>query len=262
MTELYHFIRLLFVKLGVQHCPDCDIPIAAQSVESIKAQISKQYKGKKLELLAPLIVSRKGYYTDLAKWADNRGFDYLRVDDEYLATGEWPRLDRFKEHNIDLPVGEIEISTRNEDKLHELIQRALDYGKGVLKIGTPQHSKKKVAENLYSIKRACTNCGTSFPELDPRLFSYNSKHGWCESCFGTGVLSQEFDEEQTGEEEYWLQDDGETIDCTDCQGQRLNSIALAVQYDNHNIASLNQLSIKAARAVSYTHLTLPTILLV
>ena len=132
MTELYHFIRLLFVKLGVQHCPDCDIPIAAQSIESIVAQIAKQYKGRKLAILAPLIVSRKGYYTDLAKWAGNRGFEKLRVDDDYLPTEQWPRLDRFKEHNIDLPVGEIEISAKNEDKLTELVQRALDYGKGVL----------------------------------------------------------------------------------------------------------------------------------
>ncbi len=247
MTELYHFIRLLFVKLGVQHCPDCDIPIAAQSIESIKAQISKQYRGKKLALMAPLIVSRKGYYTDLAKWADNRGFDHLCVDGEYLPTAEWPRLDRFKEHNIDLPVGVIDITSKNEDKLHELIQRALDYGKGVLKVSTPQKASAKIADNLFSVKRACTNCGNSFPELDPRLFSYNSKHGWCESCFGTGVLSQEFDEEQTGEEEYWLTDDEEIIECTGCNGQRLNSTALAVRYSSHNIASLNQLSINAAR---------------
>ncbi len=245
MTELYHFIRLLFVKLGVQHCPDCDIPIAAQTAESIKAQISKLYKGSQVEILAPLIVSRKGYYTDLAKWAEGRGFDTLRVDNEHLPTGNWPRLDRYQEHNIDLPVGSITISNKSEDKLEELIQRSLDYGKGVIKVAGK--AGKKTRETLYSVKRACNNCGTSFPELDPRLFSYNSKHGWCESCYGTGVLSPEFDEEQTGEEDHWLQDEPEALECPQCTGQRLNPVALAVRYARQNIASLNKLSIKDAR---------------
>lgn len=244
MTELYHFIRLLFVKLGVQHCPDCDTPIAAQTAESIKAQIVKSYQGRSVELLAPLIVSRKGYYTDLAKWADNRGFDKLRVDNEYLPTDNWPRLDRYQEHNIDLPVGTVAINNRNENKLDELIQRTLDYGKGVMKVTAT--GARKSSETLYSVKRACNQCGTSFPELDPRLFSYNSKHGWCDSCFGTGVLSHEFDEEQTGEEDYWLEEDAQSVECADCEGQRLNPVALAVRYAKHNIASLNRLSIKEA----------------
>lgn len=245
MTELYHFVRLLFVKLGVQHCPDCGTEITAQTSESIKAQISRLYKGKTVKLLAPLIVSRKGYYTDLAKWAFNRGFETLRVDDNYLPTSNWPRLDRYQEHNIDLPVGDIATDNKSEEKLEELIQRALDYGKGVLKVVSPSGRKKH--ETLYSTKRACSNCNTSFPELDPRLFSYNSKHGWCDTCFGTGVLSQEFDEEQTGEEEYWLEDHADTVECPQCGGQRLNPTALAVRYAKHNIASLNRLSIKVAK---------------
>ncbi len=251
MTEIYHFLRLLFVKLGTQHCPDCDKPIAAQTLESIQAQVSTQWKGKKVSVLAPLVVSRKGYYTDLAKWADNRGFDNLRVDGELIPTENWPRLDRFKDHDIDLPVGDIDVSPRNEKKLQELLQRALDYGKGVLKVSPADSSgktqqTKNTKEKLFSIKRACASCGTSFPELDPRLFSYNSKHGWCDSCFGTGVLTADFDEEQTGEEENWLQDDGTSVDCPACDGQRLNPVALAVRYEKHNLAELNQLSISEA----------------
>ena len=244
MTEIYHFLRLLFVKLGTQHCPDCDKPIAAQTLESIQAQVSSKWKGKKIAIYAPLVVSRKGYYTDLAKWADNRGFDSLRVDGELLPTANWPRLDRFKEHDIDLPIGELTISARNDKKLQELLQRALDYGKGVLKLS---HSKSATAKDtLFSIKRACVSCGTSFPELDPRLFSYNSKHGWCQSCYGTGVLTAEFDEDQTGEEESWLNDDGSAIECPECNGQRLNPVALAVRYQKRNLAQLNQLSISEA----------------
>jgi excinuclease ABC subunit A len=249
MTEIYHFMRLLFVKLGVQHCPDCDIPISAQNIDSIRAQIIKTWKGKKVALHAPLIVSRKGYYTDLAKWAAGKGFDTLRVDGEYLETDNWPRLDRFQEHDIDLPVGQLVADTSQEDKLSELLQRALDYGKGVVKAGPVSQgktTKKTTAEKLFSIKRACTQCGNSFPELDPRLFSYNSKHGWCDACYGTGIVADEFDEEQTGEEEYWLNAEDEVTECGVCSGQRLNATALAVRYQKLNIADFNRLSIAAA----------------
>ena len=243
MTELYHFMRLLFVKLGTQHCPDCDKPIDAQSIEGISEQISRKHKGKQVSVFAPLIVSRKGYYTDLAKWAGNRGFEHLRVDGELIPTDPWPRLDRFQEHDIDLPLGEIKITPRNENKILELLQRALDYGKGVLKV-----SGTTGKDTLFSIKRACTSCGVSFPELDPRLFSYNSKHGWCDHCFGTGVYSADFDEEQTGEENYWLEEDQEDTTCEACEGQRLNPVALSVKYLQKNIAQLNEMSISESEA--------------
>jgi excinuclease ABC subunit A len=245
MTEIYHFLRLLYVKLGTQYCPDCEIPIAAQTLDSIVAQVSSQWRSKKIMILAPLIVARKGYYTDLAKWANGRGFSELRVDGELLPTDPWPRLDRFHEHDIDLPIGQIEVTTKNESKLTELLQRALDYGKGVLKIAT-SNSRSVKSDKLFSIKRACTQCSTSFPELDPRLFSYNSKHGWCESCFGTGELLTEFDEEQTGEESWWLQAEEESLPCPDCEGMRLNPTALSVIYQQSSIADLTMLSISAA----------------
>ncbi|OED35582.1 excinuclease ABC subunit A [Chromatiales bacterium (ex Bugula neritina AB1)] len=249
MTEIYHFLRLLFVKLGTQHCPDCDTPIEAQSIESIHAQVSKDWKGKTVLIHAPLVVARKGYYTDLAKWAHGRGFDTLRVDGEDLATGNWPRLDRFLEHDIDLPVGTITISGKTEAKLQELLQRALDYGKGALKVDVKKSrasTKKSRSEKLFSTKRACLSCKSSFPELDPRLFSYNSKHGWCKNCFGTGVYLPEFDEEHTGEEKDWLEEDSIASICPVCSGQRLNSTALAVRYQKLSIAELNELSIEAA----------------
>ncbi len=250
MTEIYHFLRLLFVKLGTQHCPDCGTAITAQSLESIQAQVSKDWKGKTVVIHAPLIVARKGYYTDLAKWAGGKGFDTLRVDGENLPTENWPRLDRFTEHDIDLPVGRVAVSNKTEAKLLELLQRALDYGKGVLKIDIEKSSRasrgKSKTEKLFSIKRACLSCESSFPELDPRLFSYNSKHGWCDSCFGTGVYAPEFDEEQTGEEKDWLENDNTISACPQCEGQRLNPVALAVRYEKLSIAQLNNLSIEAA----------------
>src|SRR5690606_2531947 len=180
MTEIYHFLRLLFVKLGVQHCPDCQLPIESQSLDSIVAHILATYRGQRVRLFAALVVARKGYYTDLAKWAAGKGFAELRVDGALLPTANWPRLDRYQEHDIDLPLGELVVDPRHEDQLRTLLRRALDYGKGMLKLAAAED------EQLFSTKRACPRCHRSFPELDPRLFSYNSKHGWCQSCYGTG----------------------------------------------------------------------------
>jgi len=215
MTELYHFLRLLFVKLGIQYCPDCDVEISAQSVDAITAQIIKRHRGKYVSLFAPLIIDRKGYYTDLAKWALNKGFDQLRVDGVLTPTDNWPRLDRFKEHTIDLPLGAIKADVKLESELEALIHRAIGFGSGVVKIGTSVSN-----EQLFSTQRACPSCQRSFPELDPRMFSYNSRHGWCTECFGTGEVIQGFDEEQTGEERNWHQSDEESIECPQCNGQR------------------------------------------
>ena len=245
MTEIYHFLRLLFVKLGVQYCPDCEIPIAAQSVEAITAQIIKQHRGKTVSLYAPLIVDRKGYYTDLAKWALNKGFEHLRVDGKHEPTDNWPRLDRFREHSIDLPVGSLKVDVQFEAELEQLIQRAVNYGSGVVKIGSTVKNEK-----LFSTQRACSGCQRSFPELDPRMFSYNSRHGWCTDCFGTGVLIAGFDEEQTGEERSWNSGEEEdAIECPSCAGQRLKPESLSVYFQDWNIADYTCQSIDEAAGV-------------
>src|SRR5688500_5251047 len=131
LTEIYHFLRLLYVKLGTQYCPKCDVPIEPQSFDSIAARLMKDYRGKTIDLLAPLVVARKGYYTDLAAWAAKKGYAHLRVDGELLPTDKWPRLDRFKEHTLELPVATLKVPARNERELREALTTALDFGKGV-----------------------------------------------------------------------------------------------------------------------------------
>ncbi len=245
MTEIYHFLRLLFVKLGTQYCPDCEVPISAQSIDAIAAQVMKKWRNKRVRLLAPLIVSRKGYYTDLAKWAAKKGFTELRVDGDYLPTENWPRLDRFSEHNIDLPVVDIDISPKTEKTLISSLQRALDFGKGVIMVETVNARGKKNTAQLFSTERACPNCHTSFRELDPRMFSYNSSHGWCQECFGTGRAIDDFDEEQTGEEEHWLEQNEESM-CHTCEGQRLSVDSLNVFFKDRSIADFAALSVADA----------------
>ena len=244
MTEIYHFLRLIFVKLGIQYCPDCEVEISAQSVDEITAQIIKRHRGKTINLHAPLIVDRKGYYTDLAKWALNKGFKHLRVDGKAQPTTDWPRLDRFKEHTIDLPVGSIMVDVKFEAELQHLIQRAVDFGSGVVKIGSTSKNEK-----LFSTQRACPGCQRSFPELDPRMFSYNSRHGWCTDCFGTGMIIPGFDEEQTGEERGWKDSDEEPIECSSCEGQRLKPESLSVYFQDWNIADYTNLSIEDALGI-------------
>ena len=244
LTEIYHFLRLLYVKLGTQFCPDCNVAIEPQSTASIAARLLRDYKGRRIALLAPLVVARKGYYTDLAKWAAKKGFKVLRVDGANLSTSKWPRLSRFKEHTIELPVAQIDVEARTDTALHQALSRALDFGKGLVHVLGPESDQVVV----FSTRRACPSCGRSFSELDPRLFSFNSRHGWCASCFGTGVEMTGFDAEQSGEEVFWNDwYEHEPSACSACAGQRLNPVALNVRFRDQSIAALASGSVARTR---------------
>ena len=236
LTEIYHFLRLLYVKLGTQYCPDCDVAIEPQSAAAIGARLLREYKGRTVTLLAPLVVARKGFYTDLAKWAAKKGYRELRVDGVNVATARWPRLNRFKEHTIELPVATLGISAKSDFELNQALGKALDYGKGLVSV---MPSGNTVQSTMYSTRRACPSCGRSFAEPDPRMFSFNSKHGWCTGCFGTGLEIPDFDDAQTGEEIWWNEwFEREAIPCSECQGQRLNPVALNVRFRKQSIAAL------------------------
>ncbi|HEY3785637.1 MAG TPA: hypothetical protein VGL55_10180 [Steroidobacteraceae bacterium] len=243
LTEIYHFLRLLYVKLGTQFCPDCDVAIEPQVAASIAARLLRDFKGKRIALLAPLVLARKGYYTDLAKWAAKKGFKWLRVDGASTSTARWPRLSRFKEHTIELPVAELDVDARSDTALHQALSRALDFGKGLVHVLGPKSDKVMV----FSTRRACPSCGTSFAELDPRLFSFNSRHGWCESCFGTGLDTTGLDEEQVEQDLGWGELEGrEAQACEACEGRRLNPIALNVRFRDRSIGALAAEPVTAA----------------
>jgi excinuclease ABC subunit A len=248
LTEIYHFLRLLYVKLGVQFCPVCEARIEPQSSDAIAARLLKDYRGKTITLSAPLIVARKGLYTALAKWARGKGFAQLKVDGTLLPTAKWPRLDRFVEHNIELPVASLTVGAAREVELRQALESALQHGRGVVHVDAGAGAQKST--NVFSTKRGCPTCGTGFPELDPRLFSFNSKHGWCNSCFGTGLQLESFDAEQSGEESAWRESaDAEgagphTAACPDCRGQRLNPVALHVLFRGQSLAALTDLPVR------------------
>ncbi len=253
-TEVWHFLRLLYVKLGTQHCVHDGAAVMPQSPESIAAAILTRYRGRHIGLLAPLVVNRKGVYTELADWARPRGYTHLRVDGEFLPTTGFPRIDRFKEHTIELPVADGVVDPANEGWLRTQLTRALELGKGTLHLLTPLDGlAQALAEGrstvglgrleVFSTTRACPVCSTSYPELDPRLFSYNSKHGWCPDCVGTGVkLSREQrkalddsvrDDDQKGREQSFAEPEVEDLtdeSCPTCEGTRLNAQARAVKF--------------------------------
>ncbi|NYT22816.1 excinuclease ABC subunit UvrA [Alcaligenaceae bacterium] len=262
MTEIHHFLRLLYMKLGTQYCPHCDIAVEPQRAEQIVAHILQQHDGRHIGVLAPLVKARKGYYTDLAKWAGARGHTHLRVDGEFLAVNPWPRLDRYKEHTIELPVADLIVDARNERALRDAVAQALEHGQGTMSIlvgltdDAPTLEERRaggVAPNAetrhFSAKRACPGCGMSFPEPDPRMFSYNSKHGWCTGCYGTGLRLAGFDAEQTGEEASWnAWYEGQEEACPDCHGARLNPVSLAVRWRDRSIAELAGMPVTDARS--------------
>ncbi|HRH18944.1 MAG TPA: excinuclease ABC subunit A, partial [Aquabacterium sp.] len=284
-TEVHHFLRLLFVKLGLHHCTQCvdeqghPIPVLPQTPEAIASQWVRDYRGQHIGLLAPLVVNRKGIYTELAKWASSKGFTHLRVDGEFIPSAGWgtaggPKIDRYREHTIELPVGDLRVTPENEGALRELLAKALEHGKGVVHLLTPLDGLSEALASgkstlhmgkvkVFSTERACPSCGTSFPELDPRLFSYNSKHGWCTDCVGTGlsltreqrkVLDDSLPDDKArdgGREKTFAEAEVEDLadddTCLTCHGARLNPIARAVQLRGQSIAELSHLAVKDAR---------------
>ena len=280
-TEIHHFLRLLFAKLGVQYCPDCERPIESQTRDAVLAGVMREFRGRSVELLAPLVVGRKGYYTDLARWAARKGYSHLRVDGEHLPTGEWPRLDRYREHDIDLPVAVLTIDPSGERALRTALDTALELGRSSVIVAERAGEDAKGAlperlERRYSTARACAGCGRSFDELDPRLFSFNSRHGWCPRCRGTGLAPTpppadraptrgrprrrrrsgardrppseprtvaEYEREEVPEGITT----GSAAICGDCGGDRLRPEARAVRFRERTLGEIGRLSIAEAR---------------
>ncbi|WCM89050.1 excinuclease ABC subunit UvrA [Acidovorax sp. NCPPB 3576] len=275
-TEVWHFLRLLYVKLGVQHCVRDGAAVQPQTPDSIAAQLLRHFKGQHIGLLAPLVMNRKGVYTELADWARPRGYTHLRVDGHFLPTTGFPRIDRFKEHTIELPVVSLDVSPENEGLLRSSLARALELGKGVVHVLSQLDGLKDAmvagtatahigALQAFSTKRACPVCATSYAELDPRLFSYNSKHGWCPDCVGTGVkLTREQrkvfddsvqDDKEKGREQTFAEPEAEDVAdvaCPTCQGSRLNATARAVRFGENAAAGRAGVGIADIAALSVT----------
>ncbi len=268
VTEVYHFLRLMFAKLGTQYCPNCHIPVEKQSQAAIVKQVEEGAKKGRVRVLAPLIKARKGFHTDVAQWAVKHGFDTLLVDGKLMPSVGFQKLERFKEHTIDVVVGEVTAAsmkaaaaakdpTAEEKRLdpREIVRRAVEIGKGTARL---LDSKNKFT--VLSTEMSCPQCNMAFEELDPRLFSYNSPHGWCPECRGFGsvfkaslpkmddsvsALERELAEERASA---WVEEEDERP-CTTCHGARLNDIARNVKVKDITIDALARLPVTDALGV-------------
>ncbi|MBI5801993.1 MAG: excinuclease ABC subunit A, partial [Verrucomicrobia bacterium] len=264
VTEIHHFLRLLFAKLGTQFCPACNVPVTGQTRDALAANLQNELKQRgDLLLLAPVVKNRKGFHSEVATWAAKNGYAEVRADGEMFRTDEPFRLDRFKEHDVEIVVGVLEKGSargpragvggpptprgsRNEkleDDLaagrrqehasrvrspQQLIDEALKLGHGTL-YALDNHRQLTV----HSTERACPTCRTSFAALDPKNFSYNSAQGWCPKCRGFGELFYIPDVERGANadsvEESWWSWAQEREVCPECHGARLNPVVRAVR---------------------------------
>src|SRR6202023_3667257 len=154
----------LFAKTGTQFCPDCDLPVEKQSLAAIVKQIEAAAKRGVVKVLAPLVKARKGFHTDVARWAQRQGFDTLYVDGALIPIAQFKRLERFKEHTIAVVMGVID--AKRIAKARNLAQRALDIGRG-----TAQLLDSKNRLTIVSTEMSCPNCGRAFEERARRLLS-------------------------------------------------------------------------------------------
>jgi excinuclease ABC subunit A len=224
VTEVAHYLRLLFAKLGTAHCPNDDTAIAPRSAEQLLFE-ARSLRGT-VELLAPVVRARKGTYLDVFSAAARAGVREAICDGARVSTDAPPRLARSREHTIDLVVWSGPAAAMPE----EAFRQALRWGQGAAKV-----LRATQKEKLFSAERSCPRCGTAVPELDPRWFSFNTAQGRCEACEGTGLEGGGVEGESTEP-------------CPACAGTRLQPIPRAVRFFGRRYAEVVQQPVVRALA--------------
>ncbi len=239
ITEVAQYLRLLYARAGIQHHPESGRPVTPLSPSQLKQLLEKTLaspkakKAKHLYLCAPLIRGRKGHHEPIAKWIEKQGYELMRADGRLLRTDTFQKLDRYKEHDIEVVVSDLK--GRVPKVIATALATALKLGKGSCFIVLPTGD----VLGWFSTTRTDIASGESFPELDPKHFSFNSPRGWCPTCRGHGriydwMLKPDEDEEMSDEVADALRafdpDDPASHGkaCPTCHGERLNRIARAV----------------------------------
>jgi len=218
LTEIYHFLRLLYSKLGTQHCTGCGRPLNAQTREAIMASISKRYRRQKALVLAQKVSGRKGFHKEVLGRALRKGFKQARIDGAVRALSEDMALSRYHDHTIELVIGKLP-----SRRLDGLVDRALEEGNGSLRV-----LNAKGKDEIFSLHGTCLDCGIGLEILDPRQFSFNSRQGACKKCDGLGELESI--------------PNSEPAVCPQCNGSRLNDQALSVKIKSWSIWDMVQKS--------------------
>jgi len=239
ITEIYDYLRVLYARIGEPYCPECGTKIEKMTVEEIvniiteRSKISyqdKKFKDKKISILATIVSGRKGEYYQMLYDLYDSGFSEVRVDGKFQKLSEQIILDKNKKHTIELvtdSLGKEAVVNLNKDarqRLSESVETALDYGDGAMTIKFANGKEK-----LFSARFSCPKCNFSFPEIEPRLFSFNSPYGACSACYGLGTKTL-FSKEV----------------CSVCLGKRLCAEALSVLIAGKNITEIVEMDIEKA----------------
>ncbi len=181
VTEIYDYIRLLYARIGNPHCPTCQKPISQQTVQQIVDQVTAMAEETKIQVLAPLVRGRKGEYSRLFDEMARKGYVRVRVDGEVRDLEDEIRLDKQKKHNIEVVVDRLIIREGIQSRLADSLENALKLSEGLVLV-----QEVEGGEQLFSENFACADCGFSFEEISPRIFSFNSPYGACSECSGLG----------------------------------------------------------------------------
>jgi len=190
VTEIYDYLRLLFARIGVPHCPSCGREIREQSIDQILDIIMSWPEGSKLQVLAPVIRAQKGEHRKIMEDALKQGFLRARIDGQMVELESPTELEKQKKHTIELVVDRIRLSHEGRKRISEAVESALSVADGIVTV--IRDIDGAVSEEFFSQKGACPICGISLPELEPRLFSFNAPQGACPACTGLGI-NLEFD---------------------------------------------------------------------
>ncbi len=267
VTEIYDYLRLLYAKIGIPECPEHKVPVSSQTPQQILEDILKKDVGAKFYILAPMAQGKKGeFLAEFQRWA-RKGYVKAKIDGQFIELEKAQKLAKTKAHDIDLVVDQLVLKDPQglKQRLAESINSALSMAQGRLILESVDGQR-----TVYSLHSACPICSFSFPELEPRLFSFNNPRGACPSCNGLGTMDLvEVEQYDYGSDSRVLQkvsykykdksdlegnkekkiseedDEGEDLDlsiCPECQGNRLKKETLNIRIAGKNIAELADLS--------------------
>jgi excinuclease ABC subunit A len=231
VTEVSHYLRLIWARIGVLHCVDCELPIAARPAAQLIRDVKRHFGAKNVTLLAPVVRGRKGIHRELLKKAMKDGFTEARIDGHIESLEPGMKLDRYTEHDVELVVGR---APATSPTLLELLEKALKVGDGA------SWAIAGKDEMQLSSTRACPNCGRGYPELDPRFFSFNTRQGQCPACEGRAEIVKKSWRGRRRKRAV------EKRVCEACDQTRLSPLARGVTVDEMSITALFDQSVSEA----------------
>ncbi len=255
ITEVYDYLRVLFARIGKVHCPDCKALVGAQSPEAIAQHVIAFFKGQTVTISAPVVRQEKGEFKQDLKHLFEQGFYRIVIDGKMYKFADVQEIESVKllkthRHTIEVLLDVVVAHSEEQTRIQEGIERALRLAGGLAKV-TDTIGGVKPLDQLYSSSCMCITCGHSFPELEPRFFSFNSPVGACVDCSGLGIHDEWPWKE--GDKDYWKSNHPDFFGkyakrstCQKCMGMRLNKYALAVTVGGKNIFEVCEVSVEDA----------------